>query len=576
MCLWMVVASNAGALCAKEISGIDSLDYETSRKYEYFFHEAMRQRQLGNDDVAFELLTHCLELNPNSAIANFEMSSAWLVLKQEKKSEECLKRAVELAPENYWYKTVLVNYLSMHQRTDEAVALLEDLSGQFPEKSEPLLMLMEQYSIKKDYKNIIKTLDRIEVKEGKSEQLSMEKFKIYVEMDDVDRAFKEINDLAEEYPNDLRYRVLVGDLYMSVNEPDKAYDIYKKVEEIDSTNVNVQVSLVSYYEFVNDTTNYDKAIERLLTNANMENRAKHSFLRMLVQENLQTQGDSAKLLSLFDKVLAFAQSDAELMELYARYMVTCGVSKDRIIPVLNRMLELNPENELARNQLLTYAIESEDENAVVRVCKPAVDYSAANPIYYYFLGVAYYQQDSLELSLSVFQKALQRITKDDSMNLLPNIYSIFGDIYHSLGDNERAYEAFDSCLIYRPEDAMVLNNYAYYLSLDKKDLERAEEMSAKSLEIEPGNPTYLDTYAWILFQEKKYPEAQVYIDSVLVLLGDSLTADDANLLEHAGDIYYKAGNKSKALDLWRQALELSDKEPSKALEQKLRKKKYIE
>jgi Tfp pilus assembly protein PilF len=162
------------------------------------------------------------------------------------------------------------------------------------------------------------------------------------------------------------------------------------------------------------------------------------------------------------------------------------------------------------------------------------------------------------------------------MNLLPNIYSIFGDIYHSLGDNERAYEAFDSCLIYRPEDAMVLNNYAYYLSLDKKDLERAEEMSAKSLEIEPGNPTYLDTYAWILFQQKKYPEAQVYIDSVLVMLGDSLTADDENLLEHAGDIYYKAGNKSKALDLWRQALELSDKEPSKALEQKLRKKKYIE
>ena len=123
---------------------------------------------------------------------------------------------------------------------------------------------------------------------------------------------------------------------------------------------------------------------------------------------------------------------------------------------------------------------------------------------------------------------------------------------------------------------MVLNNYAYFLSLDKKDLERAEEMSAKSLKLEPDNPTYLDTYAWILFQQKRYAEAQVYIDSVLVLLGDSLTADDANLLEHAGDIYYKAGNKSRALDLWKQALELSGDKPSEALEQKVRKRKYIE
>ncbi|MBQ8737307.1 MAG: hypothetical protein IJY78_05735 [Bacteroidaceae bacterium] len=576
ICLWMLFASKGTDLYAKESAVADTVDYETARKLEYFFLEANRQVQLGNNDAAFELLNYCFELNQNAAIINYELSSRWLYLKQEDKAEEYLKRAIRLSPDNYWYKNSLVQYLDFRQRTDETIELLEEMSEQFPEKTQLLLMLMEQYSRKEDFKSVIDVLNRVEVKEGKSEQLSMEKFKIYVEMDDVDRAFKEINDLAEEYPNDLRYRVLIGDLYLKIDEYGKAYDVYKTVESIDSTNVNVQLSLVSYYEYVKDTINYNKAIERLVTNVNMDSSTRLSIMNMLVRNDLQTQSDSTKMLSLFDKILSLPQADVAMMELCARYMVTLDVPKHRIIPVLEGMLQINPENELARNQLLNYAIEDNDDKAIINICKPAVDYSASNPIYYYFLGVAYYQQDSLQLSMNVFQKALQKVTKDTDLNLITNIYSILGDLYHDFGYNDKAYEAYDSCLIYKPEDAMVLNNYAYFLSLDKKDLERAEEMSAKSLKLEPDNPTYLDTYAWILFQQKRYAEAQVYIDSVLVLLGDSLTADDANLLEHAGDIYYKAGNKSRALDLWKQALELSGDKPSEALEQKVRKRKYIE
>ena len=572
----MLFASKGTDLYAKESAVADTVDYETARKLEYFFLEANRQVQLGNNDAAFELLNYCFELNQNAAIINYELSSRWLYLKQEDKAEEYLKRAIRLSPDNYWYKNSLVQYLDFRQRTDETIELLEEMSEQFPEKTQLLLMLMEQYSRKEDFKSVIDVLNRVEVKEGKSEQLSMEKFKIYVEMDDVDRAFKEINDLAEEYPNDLRYRVLIGDLYLKIDEYGKAYDVYKTVESIDSTNVNVQLSLVSYYEYVKDTINYNKAIERLVTNVNMDSSTRLSIMNMLVRNDLQTQSDSTKMLSLFDKILSLPQADVAMMELCARYMVTLDVPKHRIIPVLEGMLQINPENELARNQLLNYAIEDNDDKAIINICKPAVDYSASNPIYYYFLGVAYYQQDSLQLSMNVFQKALQKVTKDTDLNLITNIYSILGDLYHDFGYNDKAYEAYDSCLIYKPEDAMVLNNYAYFLSLDKKDLERAEEMSAKSLKLEPDNPTYLDTYAWILFQQKRYAEAQVYIDSVLVLLGDSLTADDANLLEHAGDIYYKAGNKSRALDLWKQALELSGDKPSEALEQKVRKRKYIE
>ena len=120
----------------------------------------------------------------------------------------------------------------------------------------------------------------------------------------------------------------------------------------------------------------------------------------------------------------------------------------------------------------------------------------------------------------------------------------------------------------------MLNNYAYYLSLQKKDLKRAEEMSRKSLEKEGDNPTYLDTYAWILFQQGRYNDAKVYIDSVLVLLGDSVEADDASLIEHAGDIYSKCGLTEQAVKYWQKALQLG--KGSALLEKKIRKRKYVE
>jgi len=50
-----------------------------------------------------------------------------------------------------------------------------------------------------------------------------------------------------------------------------------------------------------------------------------------------------------------------------------------------------------------------------------------------------------------------------------------------------------------------MNNYAYYLSEEKTDLKKAEKMSAKAVEKEPNNSTYLDTYAWIFTNRKIIP-----------------------------------------------------------------------
>ena len=141
-----------------------------------------------------------------------------------------------------------------------------------------------------------------------------------------------------------------------------------------------------------------------------------------------------------------------------------------------------------------------------------------------------------------------------------------GDIYHMTEQAEEAYHCYDSALVYNPSNVLVLNNYAYYLSVEEKELDKAEQMSLRTIKAEPSNPTYLDTYAWILYKQQRYEEAYTYIEQALA--ADSVPSDV--LYEHAGDICYRMGDTARAVDYWKQALEVQRK--AEAVEQRLEKK----
>ena len=144
-----------------------------------------------------------------------------------------------------------------------------------------------------------------------------------------------------------------------------------------------------------------------------------------------------------------------------------------------------------------------------------------------------------------------------------------GDIYHEKKMEAESYAAYDSALVYNPGNIGALNNYAYYLSVERKDLDKAEEMSYKTVKAEPKNSTYLDTYAWILFEKGKYAEAKIYIDDAMKNGGEESDV----IVEHCGDIYFMNGEKEEALKFWLKAKEMGCE--SKTLDKKIERKKYI-
>lgn len=519
---------------------------QESTKFDYFFYEAERQKLAQHFDAAIDLFDYCRRLNPESGVVLYELADLYRYVKNDSLATGVLEQACKLYPDNYWYKNRLVNLYLENRRNNEALAMVEEMALRWPTKSEVLMMLLELYEQKHDYANMVKVLDKIEVKEGKSEQLSMEKFRLFLQMNDEKRAFSEMQALAEEYPNDLRYQVVIGDLYLDADRKEEALKQFKSVEARDPENVTLLLSMVNYYRAEGNDSLYQDYLTRLLTHKDVDDATRVRMMGVLVRENLSNDADSTQMLNLFGKMLEVPQEQTDMLELMVRYMVTKRMPADEVKPYLRQMLDIDPESDVARQQLLSYAIAEEDTMGVVNICKPAVDYKADDPIYYYYLGVGYFQLDEKEKAAAAFRGGLERVENSElssQLQLRVNMYALLGDIYHDMGQDDKAFQAYDSCLIYKQNDAMVLNNYAYYLSLKKKDLQRAEEMSRRSNELDPDNATYIDTYAWVLFQMKRYEEAKKWMDRAVELMEQNGEEMSDDVREHVVQINKKVKKK---------------------------------
>ena len=545
------------------------LSAEQQRKYDYFFLEAMRMKGKNEYDAAFGLLQHCLDINPTASSALYEISQYYMFLRQVPQGQVALEQAVAFAPDNYWYSQGLVSLYQQQNELDKAAALLEKMVTRFPSKQDPLFSLLDIYSRQEKYNDVISTLNRLEKRLGKNEQLSMEKFRIYLQMKDDKKAFQEIESLVQEYPMDMRYQVILGDVYLQNGKKQEAYDAYQKVLAVEPDNPMALFSMASYYEQTGQKELYQQQLDTLLLNKKVTSDTKISVMRQVIAENEQSSAkDSTQVIALFDRMMKQDMDDPQIPMLYSQYLLSKNMEQEAV-PVLEQVVDLDPTNKAARLMLVSEAVKKEDYKQIIKVCEPGVEATPDALELYYYLAIAYHQAEQGDSVLSVCNRALEHITPDTRKEVISDFYSIMGDIYHTKKQMTEAYAAYDSALVYNPSNIGALNNYAYYLSVERRDLDKAEEMSYKTVKAEPNNSTYLDTYAWILFEKGNYAEARIYIDNAMKNDGEKSDV----IVEHCGDIYFMTGDVEGALKYWKKALEMGSE--SKTLKQKIEKKKYI-
>ena len=550
---------------------VTALSENDAKRFKYFFLEAVRQQQAGHFAAAFDLLNHCLEINPNAPEAYFALSSYYSEMKDDSTMLVCMEKAARLSPDNFTYLERLGQvYIKTHD-FDKATEVYEQLAANSPGRTDVLGILLQLYQHADNYDKVIATLDRIETLEGSSEDLTLSKMQVYSIKGDKKKEIKELRNLARQHPNDYKYRVMIGNWLLQNGKEKEALSEYNNVLKKEPDNILAQMSLLDYYKAQNQDSLAHAQTERLLLSPNTEPESKIMLLRQLISDNEQHGGDSTEVLDLFGKILAQSQENASMAELCAAYMSLKKMPEDTINTVYKRIVDIEPDNVGARLQLLQSAWKKKDFGQVIAIAKPGVEYNPDNIWFYYFLGLAYAQNDESELELNILRKGVEQANEESNKDIVSDFYAMIGDLLHEQGKYDEAYAAYDSCLQWKPDNIGCLNNYAYFLSVEGRDLPKAEQMSYRTVKAEPGNATYLDTYAWILFKQQRFEEARIYIDQAVA--ADS--AQSAVIVEHAGDIYMLAGDSAKAMEYWQKALDL-DEEENALLQRKIKLKKYIE
>ena len=548
----------------------DTLTAEEQRRYDYYFLESVRLKGQGKLDAAFDLLRHSLDIDPRASSGLYELSQYYVYLQQDSLAVRTLEQACASDPDNYWCAQGLANLYLKQGDTERAAAQLEQMARRFPGKLDPLYNLLDLYNRTQQYDQVLATLDQLERRTGKSEELAMEKFRIYLQQDDHKRAFREIEGLVKEYPKDTRYQVLLADAYLQNGKKKEAYALYRQVLDQEPDNAMALYSLANYYREAGQDDLYRRQMDSLLTNRHVPSDTKVAVMRQLIVENEQAGADSARIIGLFDRVLAQEPDDTQLPLLYVQYLYSKNMDREAL-PVLRRVLDADPANTAARMTLLGEAVRSEDTEATRRLCEGGIVANPERPEFYLYLAIAYNEERRYADVVSLCSRALEQVDPKTKKEVLSDFLTIQGDAYYALKQARQAYAAYDSALVYYPDNIPALNNYAYYLSLERRDLDRAEEMSYKTIKAEPENPTYLDTYAWILFEKGRYDEARIYIDNAL--LSEQKDAISAGVVEHAGDIYFMTGDADRALELWKQARDMGIR--NETLDRKIDEKKYI-
>ena len=542
------------------------LSASEQRKYEHYYLEAIKLEQQGHYDEAFEMLQHCLTICPTAPSALYRMANYHLALNEKEKAAKALQHAIEGEPDNYWYRQTLAIYYQNNREYDKAIASIEEMQQRFPKRNGELLpALVSLYNHMGQYDKVIDALARLEVITGKSEAISMEKARNYLLMGKTEGAFSEMEALAKEYPDNSYYRVILAEVYMDHGRADEAESILRGVLTEEPDNGAAKITLTEYYRLQGDTLNYLAMADSVMMTDGINEELKIRMMAQLIKEGR----DSIWIMDLFERAIALPQQSARLGYLCAQYMVTLKQSEERIRPILLRMLDIEPDHIPARSQLLSYAAQRNDVNDMIRICSEGIDYTPEVLEYYYYkaIGLHYFMNLPNE-ALETYRQALRQVTEESNAEMVSDLYAAMGDLLQEQGKSIEAYACYDAALQYTPSQLVILNNYAYCLAEEGIELEKAEQMSRRTIEAEPNNATYLDTYAWILYKLQRDNEALVYIEHAIEV--DPEPSDE--LYEHAGDIHHRLGNKHMALDYWRKALAIRQKRGTadKTLDKKIK------
>jgi len=538
--------------------------YEDERKLTELFYEGNKQKMLGNFEEAAGNFHECIKIDPNHAASYYELANLLTIREKLEDALPFALRAYELDPDNQWYVLFTADIQMGLNDYQSASQLYERLTEKYPKNVDYQYELATTYLYLNKLEKAIEAYNNIEEEFGVTEEISIQKEKIYLQLDKLDEAVAELEVLISNFPREQRYLGMLAEVYTANDMTDKAFEVYKRMMKNDPEDPILHLNLAEYYRKQGE---FEKSFEELKVafkspNLNIDNK-----IQVMMSYYNLTEGDDrliSQAYELLDLLTEAHPNDAKAFAMKADFLLRDNRLKEAR-ESFYETVKLDSSRFMVWSSLINTSYELRDYSAMKDDSRKALELFPNQGVLYLLNGIANNSLKNYSEAVDILNEGELFTRSDTYMNV--QLLSVLADAYNNMKQFEESDEAFEKALRKDPNNALILNNYSYFLSLRADNLDRAAEMSKKSNVLQPRQASYQDTYAWILFQKNEYEEALEWILKAMKNGGEK----SGVIVEHYGDILFKLGEEAKALEQWKIALELGDH--SEELSEKVESKK---
>lgn len=527
------------------------------------FHEGNRYKLRGQYDEAIASFEKCLTYKTDQDAVYYALSELYLLKNQAQRSAECIKKAAELDPKNKWYVQELAYMYFDQKNYPEAIRNFDKLVKLEPQNIEWLYGYAESLSKGGKTGDAIKALDRMENELGVQPELSIQKFKLYIDSRQESKGIEEVQKALKVYPQNTQLLGTLIDHYFQTRQEAKAIGLLEQLISSDPENGRAHLALADVYRQQGKMKEALNELKKAFRSEEVDLDTKMKILISFQELNYKIEPEMYELVDIMVSMYPF---EAKAHSIHGDYLNTAGKTKEALA-AYKEALKYDKDQYPIWKQVLIMEYEATDFKALYEDSRSCLEYFPTIPTVYLLHGLAANQTKNFAIALETLNTGKDLIINDVALEA--EMYGQIGEAYFGLAKIAEGKENFDKALKLDPESLLLKNNYAYQLANSKTDLEVAEKMIDDVLKKESRSGQFLDTKGWILFQKGKYNEAVRILEDAY-----HIQPSDKYITEHLGDAHAKNGNIPSALEFWKRALELGSE--NKILKKKIEKKEYYD
>lgn len=545
--LALVLISAAG--CSKRmVSAPAEKDRKADNRYDYILSEALRQKYVGDVSEAATLFEKCIELDKTRAVPYFELAQMYSAAGMSGKSMYYASRAARLEPGNYWYQLAAGSLFTQYELKDSAMVYFTRALKADRKAVEINGILAGLYSERGDAEKA-DSLFRVMDGEGAlTPDMSLMMISGLLGRNEYDEAARRTVRLLGQYPEETRFRALLADIYYEQGLKEKSDSIYTDIIERNPDDIESQLLYLISQVYRKEYAGISGFLSNVFRSDMVERERKIAVARRLAGDSAYIENNAESLLESLVILEDNYPGDEEILSLRPGVYESAGMT-DQAINRYEEILSDGRQGFWFKERLMILYAEKKEYRKLYDL---ASAYSRENNRS--ILGKVYYALAAMELKEyevadTELKKALILAGNNDQLKV--QVLSMMGDLKYRMKDYETSWSYYEQALKISPDDPLLLNNYAYFLAEGDRDLKKALKMAERVMETDGDNPTYIDTYAWVLYKSGKYREALKEMQRIF----DNQHERDPELLEHMGYIKKALGKCDEAVVYWKESLE---------------------